>query len=384
MRYLILDVETTTRNKGHPFTNENKLCYTGYKYLRSAEVTCLSHLVDGPCVDRLQSVIDDVDYLVAFNAKFDCHWLERHGINLNRIRIWDVQYAEFLFSAQRTKYPSLEGSAVRYGLGHKIDKIKTEYWDKGIDTPDIPKQEMEEYLEQDVLLTEKIFLIQYELFHSTEASKWRLFQLHMEDQCVLREMEKNGILYEKERSLQLANDVTVQIASVENELQKYVGSCPINWDSGDHLSAFLYGGTISVDTRVPVGVYKTGAKTGQPRYKIVTHTYQLERQFEPIKGSELKKEGFFSTDEPTLKQLKGTASAKKRLSLIDQRSKLEKLRGTYYSGYPKKIDEMGWTDNIMHPSLNQCVAVTGRLSSSNPNGQNQPEESKRLCISRYV
>jgi DNA polymerase I-like protein with 3'-5' exonuclease and polymerase domains len=131
-------------------------------------------------------------------------------------------------------------------------------------------------------------------------------------------------------------------------------------------------------------VFKTGAKVGQPRYKIVTHEYEFPRQFEPIKGSELKKDGYYATDEQTLKRLRGTKETKRFLGLLDKRAKLEKLRGTYYEGFPKKIAEMGWRDDIIHASYNSCVAVTGRLSSTQPNCQNIPPEGKRLCISRYA
>lgn len=531
-KHLILDVETTTKNKGNPFTHDNQLCYTGWKLAGEGQATTLSHLQQGLCVNTIQAAVDSATHLVAFNAKFDCHWLERIGVSLRNVRIWDCQYAEFLFNQQRTKYPSLEEAAVKYGIPGKLDVVKTEYWDRRcachvsvvermlqfiagiyasdatidrvikkienkeqllnglgdikiqklielllngelrsyvltlqqrllnieqdqrdsinypmqstidswllqnakfveklkscalttttlperlevacvehvmllwdmlrningwnrhsdicnhlpVDTIDIPPEIVVEYLLQDLNITEQLFHIQQELFRTTEASKWRLFQLHMEDQVVLREMERNGILYKTEESLKLADDAQLQIARIEEELRKDIGGVPINWNSGDHLSAYLYGGTIDVDTRVPVGVFKTGANVGQTRYKIVTHSYQLERQFQPIKGSELVKDGYYSTDEATLRQLKGAKSAKERLGWLDKRAKLEKLRGTYYAGYAKKIDEMGWLDNTLHPTLNQCVAVTGRLSSSNPNGQNQPEESKRLCVSRY-
>lgn len=380
----MLDVETSVKNKGHPFTHENQLCYTGWKLAGDRHASTLSHLQQGLSTDKLQALVDDATHIVAFNAKFDCHWLERSGVVLDGLRIWDCQYAEFIFNNQRTKYPSLEEAATKYGLGHKLDIIKTEFWDKGIDTPDIPSEIMIEYLEQDINLTEALFLRQQQLFATTEKSKWRLFQLHMEDQIVLRDIERNGIVYETAKSLEKAKDAELQIASIEAELRNVVGNIPINFDSDDHLSALLYGGTIAVDTRVPIGVYKTGAKIGQPRYKIVTHEYQLERQFSPLKGSELKKEGFYSTDEATLKQLTGARKAKEQLGLLEQRAKLEKLRGTYYKGFPKTIVSMGWRDDTLHPTFNQCVAITGRLSSSKPNGQNQPPESKQLCVSRYA
>lgn len=383
-KFLILDTETTIRAKGNPFTVGNKLCYTGYKVVGGGVVTTISHVTDGHCLDQIQREIDAADYLVAFNAKFDCHWLENIGVDLSKIRIFDCQYAEFLFSKQQTRYPSLDGAAEHYGIEKKLDIVK-EYWEKNIDTIDIPPEIVIQYLCRDVEITEQVFIKQYELFQTTERSKWRLFQLHMEDQVCLREMERNGILYDTKHSLGLGEDAKGKIENIELELRKGYEGVPLNFDSVDHMSAYLYGGTIAVDTRIPIGVYKTGVKTGQPRYKIVTHEYILPQLVKPLPKSELKKDGLWATDEKTIKQLasKGTAEVKKRIGLLDERSKLEKLRGTYFTGFPKKIDEMAWSDNYIHSSLNQCVAITGRLSSTSPNQQNIPPECKQLCISRY-
>ncbi len=382
---LILDTETTAGpTKGNPFSNGNKLLYIGMLFGGRYEAMHMSDGVWGAeAVARIQRIVDEADVLVCFNSKFDCHWLLNIGVNLDNIRIYDCQYAEFLFCKQTTKYPSLDGTCEKYGLGKKIDVIKLEYWDKNIDTKDVPPELMFKYLAMDVELTNRLYLLQMEMFRGEQRSKYRLFLLHMEDQVALRDMERNGILYDVEGSLSAAENARVQIASVEEELRRGYELVPINFDSVDDMSAYLYGGTIDVDTRVPVGYFKTGAKVGQVRYKIVVHSYELPRLFEPLKGSELKKEGLFGTDDKTLQQLRGTKEAKGRLSLLDQRAKLEKLRGTYYGGFPKKINEMAWGDNMLHPTFNQCVAVTGRLSSTNPNGQNQPPESKQLCITRF-
>jgi DNA polymerase-1 len=51
-------------------------------------------------------------------------------------------------------------------------------------------------------------------------------------------------------------------------------------------------------------------------------------------------------------------------------SKLEKRNGTYYKGLVKLREEMHWPENKLHGQFNQCVAATGRLSSSKPNLQN--------------
>lgn len=382
MRVVILDVETTIKNKGNPFTNGNKLCYTGYKLVGDKQTTIINNLQQGEYCPTLQTVLDTTSFIVGFNLKFDIHWLRKSGYTLNGIRLWDIQYAAFLFSNQSIKYPSLEGTSNQAGFGSKVDVVKTEYWEKDIDTIDIPTEVMVSYLLQDINLTEKLY--EYYLNKFKERPElYRLFQLHMEDLQCLIEMEHNGILYDVDQSLKAEKDAEKQIALVEKELRTGYDQVPINFDSVDHVSAYLYGGTISIDSRLPIGVYKTGAKIGQPRYKIVTHEYKLPRIVEPLPKSELKKEGTWSTDDKTLKQLRGTKEAKERISLLDQRAKLEKLRGTYYKGIPKKIMEMEWSNNFIHSSLNQCVAITGRLSSTNPNQQNFAPEIKAFCVSRY-
>jgi DNA polymerase I-like protein with 3'-5' exonuclease and polymerase domains len=135
---------------------------------------------------------------------------------------------------------------------------------------------------------------------------------------------------------------------------------------------------------MPVGVYKTGAKIGQPRYKIIEWKHDLDRLVEPPRGSELKKEGYYATDEPTLRSIKCNREARRRLDLLLERAESSKLIGTYYRGIPELIEEMGWPSNSIHGQFNQCVAATGRLSSSRPNLQNFAKVVGSLLRSRYV
>jgi DNA polymerase I-like protein with 3'-5' exonuclease and polymerase domains len=380
---LIIDVETSIKNKGNPFTKGNILCYVGCKFEDHPAIVFDTRNTSEN-IGPIQLNIECATHLVGFNLKFDLHWLDNYNVDITKSRLWDCQYAEYLFSNQKWTYPSLNETAEKYGLGNKLDIIKTEYWDKGISTEDIPEILIYDYLTQDLILTEQIFKKQQELFRTEHKSKWRLFQLHMEDLHCLREMEKNGILYDTDASLKAEADAELQIENIEMELRRGYEGIPINFDSNDHVSAYLYGGVISIDTRIPVGVYKSGAKTGQVRNKIVTHTYDLKRLVEPTKGSELKKEGLWSTDDKILRLLKGSKDAKRRIDLLKQRSKCEKLRGTYFKGFPKKISEMGWSNNIIHSTLNQSAVITGRLSSSKPNQQNLAPECKQLCVSRYA
>ena len=149
-----------------------------------------------------------------------------------------------------------------------------------------------------------------------------------------------------------------------------MNSFPFNLDSPEHISALLYGGTIKVDISEP---YETVVKSGRlagttiMRNRWHEETKEFPRLVEPIKGTEKKKEGVWATDEPTLLKL---PKPKKLISLLLERSELEKLLGTYYKGIPDLVQKMDWEDGLIHGQLNQCVARTGRLSASRPNQQN--------------
>jgi DNA polymerase I-like protein with 3'-5' exonuclease and polymerase domains len=145
----------------------------------------------------------------------------------------------------------------------------------------------------------------------------------------------------------------------------------------------LYGGIISEDIRIPVGTYKTGSKIGQTRYKIIVKQYELPRLVEPLKGTEVKKGGFWEVNEVVLKRLKLSKEAKKVVDLLNKYAILEKLRGTYLEGYSKLITSMHWEPDRLHTNFNQTSVITGRLSSSRPNLQNCDPQTKVYCESRY-
>ena len=170
------------------------------------------------------------------------------------------------------------------------------------------------------------------------------------------------------------------MAEINKELNSHDPYSLINWNSGDHLSVFLFGGILSNPIKKLVGIYKSGLKAGEPRYKNDVVKFEYEGYTKPLKGTELKKEGFYSTDENHLRQLK---TPKHILELLLRRSQITKLLDSY-QGLPTLIEEKDWEDNILHGNFNQCVARTGRLTSSSPNEQNFPEEVNQLIVSRYA
>ena len=376
MTALILDVETTISNKGNPFDTTNKLVTIGCKWLDNpAEVW-----YDG--WHNVDYYIKEADLLVGFNIKFDLHWLRKAGIDISNIRVWDCQIAEFLLESQRNPYPSLNKACEKYGLPLKYDKVKLDYWEKGVDTDSIPEDILSEYLKQDLVLTEEVYKRQVQEFEA-KPELYRLFKLQCLDLLVLEEMEWNGILFSTEDATDEATRLQKELENLTEELNHFVNYAPVNWNSNDHVSAVLYGGNVTVDDRIPIGIFKSGEKKGQVRFKKIEKVYEFPRLVEPLKGTETVKEGYWKVNNDVLRSVKLTKEAKKIVELLGKYSEIEKLCNTYLLGWTKLIQKKNWKHNMIHGNLNQTTVVTGRLSSTQPNLQNADPQTKRYCRSRY-
>lgn len=380
MTYLVLDVETTITNKGNPFDQTNKLCYVGI----TNKVFDIEYSVKPykALLEDIQLSLDASDILVGFNIKFDLHWLRRYGIEFSSKRIWDCQLVHFILTGQEVTYPSLNKVCEHYGLESKLDEVKEVYWNNGVDTPDIPEDVLVKYLQQDVNLTEQVYLKQLEDVEKNPHLK-NLISLHNQDLLTLQEMEFNGLLFNQDWSETLGYELEEQIATLDRKLHSYHNYDDFNPNSVDHLSAFLYGGTIKYKHQVPIGHYKTGNKKDEVKYKWEEAFLEMPRLVTPLKNTALAKEGLYSTDDATLRSLKGNGRSKEILDIIQTRSTLEKRMSTYYKGLVKLIQQSNWKHGMIHGQLNQCVAKTGRLSSSKPNLQNFDGEIKTLFTSRY-
>jgi hypothetical protein len=69
-KWLILDSETSIKAKGNPFTEGNRCCYIGWKWLGQDESWTYLDLEEKASAELLQGYLSDCDYLVAFNYNF--------------------------------------------------------------------------------------------------------------------------------------------------------------------------------------------------------------------------------------------------------------------------------------------------------------------------
>lgn len=391
---IVIDCEASgaIKNKGHPFDPDNKLCVVGIKRNNDPvdvfDVEMFPDKPYGKTLYAIQQIIDNADIIVGFNIKYDLHWLNNYGISFHDKKIWDCQLAHFIYESQSCPYPSLEDVCRHYGISGKTDTVKTEYWEKGLDTDQIPFNVLRDYCSNDIERTFEIFELQLE--HPEFSVKQRLLSLSMMDLLVLQQMEFNGIKFDEQLASEKANTAERNIAELEHKLARAVfeitgqDASRINWSSNQQVSAVLFGGSVEFTERECVGEYKTGAKKGSPRYKINRTTVTFRKLFEPKR--ETKAEGVFQVDDKTLQLIANSTSDRRKqniISLILEHRKQNKLVNTYFKGIPELIKQYNWQNSIIHGKIDQTMARTGRTNSSKPNLQNIPSSVRECFVTRY-
>lgn len=335
-------------------------------------------------LEEIQAEIDNAERIVGHNLKFDLVWLKHLGIDTSGVKVFCTMVAEYLLSGQLKQPYSLDETCDRRGIGRKKDKVKM-YWDSGYETDEIPLPILLSYLEHDCRLAMSLYLQQSEELISMYLGP--LTYIQMECMRVLSEIESNGMVFDREKAEGYVEEFVDRLKGIDETLHDLLGfNCNLN--SGDELSAALYGGTIKRDGEEwVIRELKYESKYYPRKCKVEKKIEGLG--FQPLDGTELKKEGFYSTDKNTLQQLKTRNKKQKEvIELILERSVLKKTLETFkgaddLKGLVNKIME----DGCVHPSYNQTVTRTGRLSSSDPNGQNLPRKGtspiKKCIVPRY-
>lgn len=428
-RYAIYDIETSIYEshgrKANPFDERNYIVSHGVKYQNGDYI--MTHLHSD--IDTLPTGwLDGVDCIVGINLKFDLLYMwddpEIKAFFKRGGRIYDCQYARYLVTGQQHKWASMNDMSAIYGGSQKEDKIK-QYWQSGVQTIDIPKEELLDYLKDDLDNTEIIFKAL--LKESKEKKMTKTIKWHMDGLLGTTDMEYNGLkidMVAARKNQKLLEDDLVDISEKLKEWEPTLPEgCEFNWGSGEHLSALIFGGIIKFVKRMPLlddngeqvyffktqvqpvldargepVLYKTGDKAGQrktrkvkvydtdrPKYRNQTIEVEIKGVTKPKKEWHLAKDGVYKTDAKVIKELatKGVDFAKDLLLW----KKYEKDLGTYYQKGDKGMLMMVQDDGRIHHSLNNVQTETGRLSSSKPNLQNCPRGNtsnvREMFVSRF-
>lgn len=361
-KLLFVDVETTIRNtvgknKASAFCKDNFIVYSGV--MRSGD-GCVS-IVNGPA----EPPTDEGYAVVGHNIKFDLHHLRAANESwweyVMRNGVWDTSIAEYLLTAQIEKYPSLDSCAVKYGGTVKDNRLKDEFWGKGIDTTEIPEDIILPYLEQDVLNTKIIAEAQIE--EAERLGMMPLMRAMMSAMLATAEMEWNGLYVDLDRLESIQETLETErrslLQKLEDEVIEMGLALPrdvLNLSSNKQLSAILFGGDVDYTDKEQIGFFKTGAKKGEPRYKNVQKSVMSKGLYTPKKEWE-NKLGYYSSSDDILSELFGEHGGVFLEGMLRLRW-LNKQINTYAEGMKKLV----MPDGLIHHSL-QCTSTsTGRLS----------------------
>lgn len=242
--YVIFDFETTTIGKGLALYPDNRAvcvawrCGPGHPSAKRRGGTPYLYQRDGEYgLNELVRDIEEADFCVAHNAKFDLQWAARAGLDLTKVLVYDTMVGEYVIGGNRWVLSGLSLDAIigrRFGDA-KLDIIRS-MWNEGIGTEDIPDEWLRRYCVQDLRLTERLFLSQ-----RRELQVAGLLPV-LYSRClltpVLADIEHNGMQLDAEAVTAQIKELEGQYASSQQKLSKLA---PINFASTLQLSEYLYG-----------------------------------------------------------------------------------------------------------------------------------------------
>jgi len=275
---------------------------------------------------------DENKILIGQNIKYDYQVLKNYGISIKN-KLFDTMVAHFLIMPDMRH--NMDVLAETY-LNYSPVSIETLIGKKGKDQLSMRSVELSkisEYAGEDADIT-----LQLKDKFAPKLKKNALEKLFYEVEIplitVLAEIEREGINLDVQALKEFSANLQTDIVSVEKEIQDFAGT-KFNVSSPKQVGEILF------------------------EYLKITD--------KPKKT----KTGQYATGEDVLSKLE---NAHPIVSKILDYRELVKLKNTYVDTLPTLVHPV--TKRI-HTSFNQVVAVTGRLSSDNPNLQNIPIRTER-------
>ncbi|ENO95417.1 DNA polymerase I [Thauera phenylacetica B4P] len=260
------------------------------------------------------------------NLKYDAHVLANHGIRLGGI-VHDTLLESYVLESDK---PHDMDSLAKRHLGLTTipyaDVCGKGAKQIGFDEVDVARAT--EYAAEDADVTLRLHRQLYPQLQALPQLDALYCELEMPVLGVLQRMERTGVLIDPFLLSQHSEELGRRLHALEGEAHTLAGQ-PFNLGSPKQLGEILFG-------KLGLPVVKKTA-TGQP-----------------------------STDEEVLEKLAEDYPLPKLL--LEHRS-LSKLKSTYADKLPRMVNPR---TGRVHTSFSQATAVTGRLSSSEPNLQNIP------------
>ncbi len=266
---------------------------------------------------------------VAHNAKYDYIMFARYGLTITPLS-FDTMLAEFIVDPSSRNLGLKNMSEFR--LGEEMTHIE-ELIGKGkkqISMADVAIESVAPYAAADAESTLRLMPIMQKELERVNGTKL-LDEIDMPLTPVLADMEMTGALIDIKFFAEMSKELEKRLAEIEKEIYGHAGK-PFNINSPQQLSDILF------------------------------NHLRLEP---PDKGRKTAT-GFYSTSADVLEMLRDKHPI---LEWILEQRELSKLKSTYVDALPAAMDPK---TGRVHTSYSQIGAVTGRLSSNNPNLQNIP------------
>jgi DNA polymerase I-like protein with 3'-5' exonuclease and polymerase domains len=252
--YVVIDFETTVHSKGSALDPDNSIVLAVWELgadhpLRSSrlhgaaatrsvgEADCNVRWANEFGLDELVRDIEAADFCVAHNAKFELQWLERCGLDLKEVLVWDTMIAEYVIGGNRWTWSqlSLESCAKRHFNAGKISVISRMY-KAGLCSTEIPASWLERYCKLDVSLTHRLMLEQRNTM--TDSDLLPVLYTRCVLTPVLSDLEKNGMLLDETAVLDRKAKAEWRLAELQKMLDAHTGG--INLNSTKQLREYLY------------------------------------------------------------------------------------------------------------------------------------------------
>ena len=275
---------------------------------------------------------------IAHNAKYDYIVLARYGLRVSPLT-FDTMLAEFIIDPSSRSMGLKNLAFVK--LGEEMTHIE-ELIGKGkkqITMDEVAIESAAPYAVADAEVTLRLMPIQQQGLRRVNGEKL-LEEIDLPLTPVLADMEMAGISLDLPFFQETGARLEKRMAEIEKQVFEAVGK-PFNINSTQQLSDVLF----------------------------------KQLGLEPPDRGNKTASGHFSTAAGVLDLLRGKHSV---VDLILEHRELSKLKSTYVDALQAAINS---ETGCVHTNYSQIGAVTGRLSSSNPNLQNIPirtEEGRRL------
>lgn len=327
----------------HMFYNGDNYIHSKPEYIafkgEGKDEVLIYELNEEKDIEELKGLFSSKDKkFLSYHIKSDLYYLLRNGLSVD-FEYEDMSIMEYLIDPSNTNY-EINKTCNKY-LNRNI-KSEEEVFGKGAkkkDLDEVEEKTLEEFISSFISVCEDLRTPLLEIIKERDMEKL-FYDIENPLVKVLADMENVGFKVDKDYLEELGEKFNTEIEELEKSIQDDAGE-EFNVNSPKQLGEILF------------------EKMGLPVIK--------------------KTKTGYSTNVEVLEKLKGEHEI---IEKVLRYRTIKKLQSTYVEGLSKLISE----DGRIHSTFTQTIAVTGRISSIDPNLQNIPvrTEEGRLIRKAFI